>query len=1228
MSDAGVQQQVSLESLVAQVVDEFRERQKQGENPDIEEYAARHPQAADVLRKVLASWRLIGLSAAGGLKQAGAAPQEQTAEILGDFRIVREVGRGGMGVVYEAEQLSLGRRVALKVLPLASTMDARQLQRFQNEARAAAGLHHTNIVPVYFVGSERGVHYYAMQFIEGRDLASVIAQQRAPESDKAADPETAPALESPDGNAEIPPFAGLSTARLTKPLEYFHMVARLGVQAAEALDHAHQMGIVHRDIKPANLLVDANARLWVTDFGLAQMQSDTRLTMTGDLVGTLRYMSPEQALARRDVVDQRTDVYSLGATLYELLTLQPVFTGRDRQELLRQLALEEPRRPRRVNRAIPQDLEIIVLKALERNPADRYATAQEMADDLRNFLEDRAIRARRPSLSKRLRRWCVRHKALVTGIGVLILSVLILGGLAWSREQYQQAVLTKEIGEDLRVADVFETEDRWPESLKVLERASARLQTAGPPPLRERVEQRRKNADMVVRLEDARLQCAVWGESGLDYQGTALAYAVAFASYELSLVTLSPEEAAQRVRASAIRTQLVAALDDWSFANDTVQPDSGEPIRRVARLADDDPWREQLRNPALLKDRAALERLADKEATLTEPPAYLHLLSVALYRAKSKVVATRLLRQAHDRNPADFWINFALAECLHNEPATLDEALGFCRVALALRPRTPVVYNNVGIILKEQKKLAGAMDAWRKAIELKPDYADPYYNLGNVLFRQKKLAEAEVAHRRAIQLKPDFALAYIGLANVLSDQKRLAEAEAAFRTAIQLKPDFALAYNNLGYILQQEKKLPEAEAAFRTAIQLQPDFAKAHNNLGNILEEQKKVPEAVEAYRKAIQLQPDFAEPYNGLGTVLAKQKKLPEAVDAFRKAIQLQPDFALGYYNLGNALNDQGKQAEAEGAFHRAIEVKPDFAEAYNFLGVTLVGQNKLPEAADAWRKAIQIQPDYALAYFNLGNVLRDQVMLTEAERAFRKAVDFQHDYSQAHWNLGLVLRRQGRFMDSVVEIKRGYELVSRNPGGTDPKAKVVREAERLVELDAKLPAVLKGETKPANSSEGLELANICSIKRLYAAAARLSLEAFTDEPKAAESLTQQFRYGAACAAALAGCGQGRDADTLDVKERARLRQQALDWLRADLTAWGKLLDKNPEMAKPAVALMLAHWLQDTDFNGVRGAEALAKLPEGERDDWRQLWNDVVTLRTRAQTPLPDEKNTPTPKP
>jgi serine/threonine protein kinase len=433
---------MSLESLVAHLSEEFTERWKRGESFSVEEYVARHPQHAGVIRNLFTSLQFMHLAGADSLGPVVSPETKiQPQAALGDFRIVREIGRGGMGVVYEAEQISLGRRVALKVLPFASTLDPKQLQRFKNEAQAAGHLHHTNIVPVYATGCERGVHYYAMEFIDGQTLAQVIAELRSyseksdhkgtkskVETQAYVAPPSALGLPSPGGESCPNPATAvaLTTDHSATAPAFFRTVAQLGVQAAEALEHAHQLDIVHRDIKPANLLVDVRGKLWITDFGLAHCQSQPGLTMSGDLLGTLRYMSPEQALAKRVIVDQRTDIYSLGVTLYEWLTLEPVFSGHDRQEVLRQIAFEEPRRPRRLNKALPAELETIVLKAIEKNPADRYATAQDLADDLRRFLEDKPIWAKRPTLRQRAVKWAKRHQAICR-VAVAALAVIAVG---------------------------------------------------------------------------------------------------------------------------------------------------------------------------------------------------------------------------------------------------------------------------------------------------------------------------------------------------------------------------------------------------------------------------------------------------------------------------------------------------------------------------------------------------------------------------------------------------------------------------------------------------------------------------------------------------------------------------------------------------------------------------------------------------------------------------------
>ena len=452
---------------VLAVVQEYMAELDQGRQPDRHAYVGRYPELSGAVTQCLDGLDLVRGVAPRSSAAGSARPpvNEPAPRALGDFQIVRELGRGGMGVVYEAVQLSLGRRVALKVLPFAATFDARQLQRFKNEAQAAALLHHTNIVPIYAVGCERGVHFYAMQLIEGHSLAVLIRQLReqaglVPPESKSGDwvggmSLTQPFLAgvvptAPARDEQLRSTAGASltiTARAVRGNDnHYQKVARLMLQTAEALEHAHQVGIVHRDIKPANLLIDAAGTLWIADFGLAQFQADASLTRTGDLVGTYRYMSPEQASGQRTAIDHRTDIYSLGSTFYELLTLQPVFAGDTRHELLYQILHDEPKPLRQINRAIPVELETIVLKAVRKAPAERYASAADLAEDLRRFLDHRPILARPPTTIDRLRKWSRRHPSVVVG-GVAVLAVCLV---AASIGNWRSAVARASIAEEQR----------------------------------------------------------------------------------------------------------------------------------------------------------------------------------------------------------------------------------------------------------------------------------------------------------------------------------------------------------------------------------------------------------------------------------------------------------------------------------------------------------------------------------------------------------------------------------------------------------------------------------------------------------------------------------------------------------------------------------------------------------------------------------------------------------
>ncbi|MDB5351815.1 MAG: prkC 6 [Planctomycetota bacterium] len=440
---------------VATALDDYLGQLQAGARPSRAEFLARYPDISDVLADCLDGLEFVQSAAADLSSPNGKSAQNDAlppSTKLGDYRILREIGRGGMGVVYEAEQLSLNRRVALKVLPPAAAIDPKQRQRFQVEAQAAAHLHHPHIVPVFAVGCDHGISYFAMQFIEGRTLSATIRDlRRFGLSGKGSIPISAPTKTTV---GELPTPSAISTERATgansksglpgesgsspsqRSKAFFRSVAHLGVQVAGALEHAHSLGVLHRDIKPANLLLDTQGELWVTDFGLARFKDDPGPTRTGDLLGTLRYMSPEQVEAKRGVVDQRADIYALGATLYELATLRPAFDGRDRAEVIRQILFEEPIRPRKVDPSIPRELETILMKAMAKEPASRYATAQELADDLNRFLEDKPILACWPTFSEQASKWVRRHRALVaTAASVVVVSTIVASILLWQEQR-------------------------------------------------------------------------------------------------------------------------------------------------------------------------------------------------------------------------------------------------------------------------------------------------------------------------------------------------------------------------------------------------------------------------------------------------------------------------------------------------------------------------------------------------------------------------------------------------------------------------------------------------------------------------------------------------------------------------------------------------------------------------------------------------------------------------
>ncbi len=494
------------------LADEFIERQRLGQHPSVEGYAAAHPDLADEIRLTFPALLMIddlkpaSGDVTGNFDASSVVVRGTRLERLGDFRVLREAGRGGMGVVYEAEQESLGRRVALKVLAAHAIPDPAQVKRFEREARAAAQLHHTNIVPVFGVGEQDGLHYYAMQFIAGLGLDTVIEEIKRLRS---ANPNSAPTVASPPECRENTRHIALTAAGIARSLvteqfgstqpfadepssieasrpdelgmmihsprpmlgspdlssevvlgptglssvsgsdsRYWRSVARVGEQVAGALEYAHNQGIFHRDIKPSNLLLDRHGTAWVADFGLAKAVEGDNLTNTGDIVGTIRYMAPERFHGR---CDARSDVYALGLTLYEMVALRPAFDHTARQALIRQVMEEQPARLRKISPDVPRDLETVIQKAIVRDPAARYATAAALAADLALFLDGKPVRARVTGVAERCWKWARRRPAIAALLSVLALTAI--SGLTAVIWQWRAAVAARdEVSQTLKMA--------------------------------------------------------------------------------------------------------------------------------------------------------------------------------------------------------------------------------------------------------------------------------------------------------------------------------------------------------------------------------------------------------------------------------------------------------------------------------------------------------------------------------------------------------------------------------------------------------------------------------------------------------------------------------------------------------------------------------------------------------------------------------------------------------
>jgi tetratricopeptide (TPR) repeat protein len=406
------------------------------------------------------------------------------------------------------------------------------------------------------------------------------------------------------------------------------------------------------------------------------------------------------------------------------------------------------------------------------------------------------------------------------------------------------------------------------------------------------------------------------------------------------------------------------------------------------------------------------------------------------------------------------------------------------------------------------------------------------------------------------------------------------EAVGHYEQALRLDPKNALAHACLGDALRLQGKVGEAVGHYEQALRLDPKDALTHYNLGNALQLQGKLDEAISHYEQALRLDPKLALAHNDLGLALGAKGKLDEAISHYEQALRLDPKYAYAHYNLGSALHGKGKLEEAISHYEQALRLDPKLAVAHGSLGYALQFQGKLDEAIGHYEQAVRIDPKLALAHYQLGQALLAHGRLAEARDATRRCRD-------------LVPERDPLYTSATQQLKR---------------------CERLLALAPRLPAVLRGQDKPGGAAECFRFADLCRLTKRYAVAARLYADAFAADPELAGDPWASQRYTAACCTALAAAGQGTDAAKLDGKERARLRHQALDWLRADLASWGEQVEKSKAEERKRVQWALRHWQRDIHLAGVRDAAALAKLPEAERADWQRLWADVAALLKKAE--------------
>jgi tetratricopeptide (TPR) repeat protein len=1155
-------------------------------------------------------------------------------EETGDrYRLDGEIARGGMGAVLRGRDVDLGRDLAVKVL-LEKFADRPEVaRRFIEEAQIGGQLQHPGVVPVYDIGRFGDRPFFTMKLIKGQTLAALLADR-------------------PGAEADRPRLLGIA------------------VQVAQTLAYAHAKGVIHRDLKPANIMVGAFGEVQVMDWGLAKVLAEggvadeekaTRQyqpvdgtlirtarstgstggfgsnTEAGSLLGTPAYMPPEQANGDVALLDRRADVFGLGAILCEILTDQPPYMGRSSEEVRRKAANGDLADARVRLDACGADPELVALTkaCLSPEASDRPKDAQAVADGLTAYLDgvqERVRRAELASVEERSRR------RLTTVVAAALLALSTAGGLGFTYWLEQRNASAARVALALKEATLLRDQAvahsdepaRWPPALEGLKRAEAALSDEGAPNARQQLAMlgvevqagaaaAERDAALMTKLVDIRSAYA----DDPDGTATDAAYADAFreAGYDVERLDAKEAGASIAARPGPVRQALIAALDHWTgVCNERRVP--GERWTRlvaVARAADPDPDRDALRASLAINDKALrldrLKPLAARADAATWAPASLVLLAYTLAGSGDLDDAVQVLRRASGVYPSDVWIHYTLGWYLGAEtPPRWGEAIAPLAVARAVRPETG---HELAHSLEHSGRPQEAEAVFRDLVGRRPNSVRHLACLGMHLRHYGLAAEAEpfldraiAAGREAARSRPAADI-YVSLGNALRTKGEVDEAIASYQKAIELAPKLAVAHYNLGTSLFSKGQTDEAISCYRKAIELDPKEAEVHSDLGNALNRKGRSDEAIAECRKALELNPNYALSYYNLGIALERKGQLDEAIASFRKVLALKPKHAASHSCLGRTLNKKGQLDEGIAECRRAIDVDPTDANAHSGLGALLCdGKHDFDGAIACFRKAIALAPKHFAAHYNLGLALNNGTRdFDGAIVSFRTASALEPANAAAHLMLGIALENTGQLDEALTSLRRAAELGSKE---TRP---MIAWAERSAAARDKFVDFQNGRYTPATATEHIELVRWCRIKKLHHAAAGLYAGAFAADPKMAGDVKLDNRYNAACCASLAAAGQGDDASKLDDRERARVRKQALEWLRADLEQWRSQGEAGKPGDHAAMHRALSHWRVDQDLAGVRDAAALEKLPAEERAACEAFWADVAKLLAKAAT-------------